>query len=38
MNILNVNPSNSEATFVQSTLDAKILENHQNPVMLVFIG
>ena len=35
---LNVfNPSNAEATFVQSTRTQKI-EKHLNPVMLVFIG
>ena len=38
-----VNPSNDEATLVQSTRpgrmkDAKIFENNLNPVMLVFIG
>ena len=34
-----VNPSNAEATFVQSTIeDARIFENHLNPFMLVFIG
>ena len=32
-----LNPSNAEATFVQSNKDAKTFENHLNPVMLVFI-
>ena len=32
---MNFNPSNAEATFIQST---RIFENHLNPVMLVFIG
>ena len=32
------NPSNAEDTFIQSTRTQNILENHLNPVMLVFIG
>ena len=36
--ILNIpNPSNAEAFFVESKKDPKIIENHLNPVMLVFI-
>ena len=35
--ILLINPSNAEATFVQKHKDAKILGNHPNLVMLVFI-
>ena len=31
------NPSNAEATFFQKNEDAKIFENHLNPVMLVYI-
>ena len=31
------NPSNAEATFVQSTSTQRYFENHLNPVMLVFI-
>ena len=33
-----LNPSNAEATFVQSTKSQSFCENHLNPVMLVFIG
>ena len=33
-----LNPSNAEATSIQSTSMQKIFENHLNPVMLVFIG
>ena len=33
-----INPSNAEAIFVQRRKDAKISENHLNPVMLAFIG
>ena len=33
-----LNTSNAEATFVQSTFkDAKIFDNHPNPVILIFI-
>ena len=32
------NASNADATFVHNHKDAKIFENHLNPVMLVFIG
>ena len=32
-----LNPSNAEATFVQSTGMQIFFENHLNPVMLVFI-
>ena len=32
-----VNPSNAEVTFYPKNKDAKIFENHLNPVMLVFI-
>ena len=32
------NPSNAEATFVQSKRTQRVFENHLNPVMLVFIG
>ena len=36
---LPINPYNAEATFVQSRrIDAKIFENHWNPIILVFIG
>ena len=36
---MQINPSNAEATFVQSTIkEAKIFENHLNPALLVFIG
>ena len=31
------NSSNAEATFLPNDKDAKIFENHLNPVMLVFI-
>ena len=31
------NPSNAEATFVQSTRTKKTFENHFNPIMFVFI-
>ena len=35
---MNINPSNTEATSVQSTKMQRIyFENHLNPVMLVFI-
>ena len=34
---LALNPSNADATFIQST-DEKDFENHLNPVVLVFIG
>ena len=33
-----LNHSNAEATFIQSYKNTKIVENHLNPVMLVFIG
>ena len=33
-----LNPSNAKATFIQSTMTQKKIENHLNPVMLVFIG
>ena len=33
-----LNPSNAEATFCPKRKDAKLFENHLNPVMLVFIG
>ena len=33
-----LNPSNGEATFVQSIRTKIFLKNHPNPVMLVFIG
>ena len=33
-----LSPFNAEATFTQSYKDAKIFENHLDPVMLVFIG
>ena len=36
-NSIMLNPSNAEATFVKKHKDAKIFENHLNPVMLVFI-
>ena len=32
------NSSNSEASFVQSTVIKRFLKDHLNPVMLVFIG
>ena len=32
------NPFNAETTFVYGTKNSKYLENHLNPVMLVFIG
>ena len=33
------NPSNSEATYIcPKNKEAKIFENHQNTVLLVFIG
>ena len=32
-----INPSNAETAFLKHK-DAKFLENHLNPVMLVFIG
>ena len=35
---LHINPSNAKATFVQSTRTQRFLENHLNPVLLVFIG
>ena len=33
-----LNPSNAEATFVHNTKKQKKIENHLNPIMLVFIG
>ena len=33
-----VNPSNAVATLFQKHKDAKISENHPNPVMFVFMG
>ena len=33
-----INPSNTEANFVQSTMMQRLDENQPNPVMLVFIG
>ena len=33
-----INPSNAEATFVQSTRTQNLFENHLNPVILIFIG
>ena len=37
--VLNSNPSNAEATLIRPKhREAKIFENHLNPVMLVFIG
>ena len=39
MNVLTINPYNADATLVQTTMNAnaKIFENHLNPVMLVII-
>ena len=33
-----LNPSNTEATFVQSTMTKRFLKTIYNPVMLVLIG
>ena len=35
---LDINPSITEASFVQSTMMQWLDNNHLNPVMLVFIG
>ena len=38
VNIAYVNPFHVEATFIHSSRMDKLIENHLNPVMLVFIG